>query len=71
MEVTDVVAEVISKCAGPLLASVAGTIVFNEVVKVIGYAGFIFTAGASEAAAVLAGGLIAAMLTIAMGRGYF
>lgn len=70
MEVKDVVAEVVSTCAGPLLASVTGTIVFNEVVKVMGYVGFIFTAGASEAAAALAGGLIAAGLTIAMGRVY-
>lgn len=69
-EVKDLVAEVIAVCAGPLLASVGGTIAFNEVIKVLGYAGIIFTAGASEAAAALAGGTIAAGLTIAMGRVY-
>lgn len=70
MDIKDAVAEVVSVCAGPLLASVTGTIIFNEVIKVLGYAGFIFTAGASEAAAALAGGLIASGITIALGRVY-
>lgn len=69
-DMKDLVSEVVAVCAGPLLASVGGTIAFNEAIKVLGYAGFIFTAGASEAAAALTGGLIAAGLTIAMGRVY-
>lgn len=70
METKDLVAKIVATCSAPLLGTVAGTIAFNEVIKVLGYAGLIFTAGASEAAAALAGGLIAAGVTIAMGRVY-
>lgn len=35
-----------------------------------GYGGILFTAGASEVAAALAGGLVAAGITIALGRSY-
>lgn len=70
MQIKDTVAEIISVCAGPLLASVTGTLVFNETIKLLSYAGILFTAGASEVAAALAGGLVAAAITIALGRSY-
>lgn len=69
-DLKDLILEVVSVCAGPLLLTVAGTVAFNEVIKVLGILATPLTVGASGAVAALAGGLIAAGLTIAMGRVY-
>lgn len=73
VDAKDIIADVVAVCGGPLLGTVGGQIAFNEVCKVGSYIITVFTGGLGAGAAVaaaFAGGLVAAAITVALGRTY-
>ena len=71
MERKDAIVSSLTACVGPLLASFAGTLAFSEVTKLISYVAAVLSLGVGAGltiAAQVAGGVVAAGITVAMGR---